>query len=148
MQLGAVVLAAAAIVTIAMRSVAPASSTVVLDVPGRADQTPWVAASGSCVAVAWGTKHRGMAAERTGGGHAAHQRGAEYDGVAMAGKSGLYYASVAASASNERELARHHLGGSVALPASRHCRFDGVCRRPVVGSSSPVRSRPSAFNTS
>lgn len=221
MQLGAVVLAAASIVTIAMRGMAPASSTVVLDVPGRADETPGVAASGSFVAVAWGAKiqgktdvflavsgdggasfgppvqvnatagearlggelpprvalvsrpgatmpeisvvwtargeateiklarsrdggktfstpvtlssagakgarewaavvfdrqagihaiwldHRGTAAERTNGsGHAAHEPGAEPDGGAMAGKSALYYASVGARASNERELTK------------------------------------------
>jgi len=51
--------------------------------------------------------HRGMAAPQTADAHAAHRKAdAEYDGVAMAQKSGLYYASTGASAQSERELAK------------------------------------------
>jgi hypothetical protein len=51
--------------------------------------------------------HRGMAAKRTAGaGHAGHQPGAVHDGVAMAQKSGLYYASMTTAVSRERELAK------------------------------------------
>lgn len=50
--------------------------------------------------------HRGLAAGRTAAGPAGHQRGAAYDGVAMAQRSGLYYASVAGIRASERELAR------------------------------------------
>src|SRR5688500_5349137 len=41
----------------------PASSAAPapLDVPGRSDQTPWVAASGPFVAVAWGASAAGKA---------------------------------------------------------------------------------------
>jgi hypothetical protein len=48
--------------------------------------------------------HRGMAANRTAGGHAGHKAGAEHDGVAMAQTSGLYYAAVAAKALPERQI--------------------------------------------
>jgi hypothetical protein len=50
--------------------------------------------------------HRGLAAERgSGAGHSHRQKGAAHDGVAMAQKSGLYYAA-AGSPSGERELAK------------------------------------------
>lgn len=49
--------------------------------------------------------HRGLAANRaTGAGQPAHQAGAAHDGVAMAQKSGLYYASVTTKALPERLL--------------------------------------------
>ena len=48
--------------------------------------------------------HRGLAKNRAGGGHAAHQRSAGHDGVAMAQQSGLYYASAATRTSPERQL--------------------------------------------
>lgn len=61
--------------------------------------------------------HRGLAAERgSGASHSHRQKGAAHDGVAMAQKSGLYYASLAdlrgppssaaGSPSGERELAK------------------------------------------
>lgn len=52
--------------------------------------------------------HRGMAAAKTAGStHAAHKKtDAAYDGVAMAQKSGLYYASTGVSPQGERELAK------------------------------------------
>jgi hypothetical protein len=52
--------------------------------------------------------HRGLAADRNAGaGHAGHQKSAEpQDGVAMAQKSGLYYASAKGAPSAERELAK------------------------------------------
>jgi hypothetical protein len=50
--------------------------------------------------------HRGLAADRAPGApHSHRQKGAGYDGVAMAQKSGLYYAG-AGSPSGERELAK------------------------------------------
>jgi hypothetical protein len=53
--------------------------------------------------------HRGLAADSPstspGASHSQHQKGAGYDGVAMAQKSGLYYAG-AGSPSGERELAK------------------------------------------
>ena len=52
--------------------------------------------------------HRGMAPAKTADAtHAAHKKtDAAYDGVAMAQKSGLYYASTGASPQGERELAK------------------------------------------
>jgi hypothetical protein len=51
--------------------------------------------------------HRGLAAGRVpGAGHTAHATGAAHDGVAMAQKSGLYYAAATGSASTERELTK------------------------------------------
>jgi hypothetical protein len=49
--------------------------------------------------------HRGLAADG-GGGHAGHRRADTHDGVAMAEKSGLYYAAVSGTPSAERELTR------------------------------------------
>ena len=49
--------------------------------------------------------HRGLAANRaTGTGQAAHQAGGQHDGVAMAQKSGLYYASATTKPMPERLL--------------------------------------------
>ena len=49
--------------------------------------------------------HRGLAAARTAGaGHAAHKGNAPHDGVAMAARSGLYYASAGTRISPERQL--------------------------------------------
>lgn len=49
--------------------------------------------------------HRGLAAEGSHGAHRkGHQSGAEHDGVAMAQKSGLYYAAAAESPVSERPL--------------------------------------------
>lgn len=51
--------------------------------------------------------HRGLAAGRVAGaGRTGHQTGATHDGVAMAQKSGLYYAAAKGSPSTERELAK------------------------------------------
>jgi len=51
--------------------------------------------------------HRGLAAGRVAAaGHAGHATGAAHDGVAMAQKSGLYYAAATGSASTERELTK------------------------------------------
>lgn len=49
--------------------------------------------------------HRGLAAGGAAAGHGGHQSGAAHDGVAMAQKSGLYYASTGPTTA-ERELAR------------------------------------------
>jgi hypothetical protein len=49
-------------------------------------------------------RHRGLAAHAARGSGAAHQHDLARDGVAMAQKSGLYYASIAASVSLERQL--------------------------------------------
>ncbi len=50
--------------------------------------------------------HRGLAAGRAAGAdHSAHKQGTAHDGVAMAQKSGLYYAAATGSPSTERELA-------------------------------------------
>ncbi len=51
--------------------------------------------------------HRGLAANRTEASrHASHQSGAAHDGVAMAQKSGLYYAAVDGPSIGERELTK------------------------------------------
>jgi hypothetical protein len=51
--------------------------------------------------------HRGLAAKpAAGAGGAGHHAGGEHDGVAMAQKSGLYYASTTSRLSSERELAK------------------------------------------
>jgi len=50
--------------------------------------------------------HRGLAAGRAAGSaHADHKKSTAHDGVAMAQKSGLYYAAAKGSASTERALA-------------------------------------------
>jgi hypothetical protein len=54
------------------RAALPASSPVTLEVPGRSNATPWVAAAGSFVAVAWGATAAGktdvfVAVSRDGG---------------------------------------------------------------------------------
>ena len=61
----------------APRSIGPVSSPVTLDVPGRADSTPWLAASGPFVAVAWGATGNGrtdvfLAVSRDGGSTFGH----------------------------------------------------------------------------
>ena len=47
--------------------------------------------------------HRGLAADRAQG-HAGHKQAGEHDGVAMAQRSGLYYAAAGESSLSEREL--------------------------------------------
>jgi hypothetical protein len=57
--------------------------------------------------------HRGLAAGRVAGtGHASHATGAKHDAVAMAQKSGLYYAAATGSPSTERELTNPDRRGS------------------------------------
>ena len=49
--------------------------------------------------------HRGLATSRASAARATHAAGASHDGVAMAQKSGVYYAAAGETASGERELA-------------------------------------------
>lgn len=59
---GARPLATAALSAVVLASgVAARSGTVVLDIPGKSDATPWIAARGSLVAVAWGASADGKA---------------------------------------------------------------------------------------
>ncbi len=79
---------------------------VMLQSPGAPGQRGWPALAldqqGTAHAI-W-LDHRGMAAGAT---HAPHQKtDAVYDGVAMAQKSGLYYASTGNTPASERELAK------------------------------------------
>ena len=68
---GAAAAAALCVTTLASQS-APSPAAVSLDVPGRSDATPWVAAKGSFVAVSWGATAGGktdvfVAVSRDGG---------------------------------------------------------------------------------
>jgi hypothetical protein len=80
---------------------------VVLQSAGAAGDRGWpaVAVDEQARLHALWLDHRGPAADRGGAGHASHQRGAQHDGVAMAQKSGLYYASAGDEITGERELA-------------------------------------------
>jgi hypothetical protein len=79
-----------------------------LQTPGAAGDRGWPALTfdqRAAVHAIW-LDHRGLAAGRTAAGHSGHQAGAAHDGVAMAQKSGLYYASVRGPRPSERELAK------------------------------------------
>jgi hypothetical protein len=81
---------------------------VTLQAAGAAGDRGWPALTfdqGGDVHAIW-LDHRGLAAGLTATGHAGHQSGAAYDGVAMAQQSGLYYASVSGTRPSERELAK------------------------------------------
>ena len=81
---------------------------VTLQTPGAAGDRGWpsmVFDQQSTVHAIW-LDHRGLAADRAAGGHADHKSGAVHDGVAMAQKSGLHYASVKATRTSDRELAK------------------------------------------
>ena len=82
---------------------------VALQSPSSAGDRGWPALTlddrGSAHAI-W-LDHRGLAATHgSGAGHAAHRAGTAADGVAMAERSSLFYASAAASPSTERELTK------------------------------------------
>ena len=80
---------------------------VTLQSPGAAGDRGWPAVAldnRANIHAVW-LDHRGLASNRSRApGHASHQHGAEHDGVAMAQKSGLYYASADTKASPERQL--------------------------------------------
>ena len=83
------------------------STPVTLQSAGAAGDRGWPAVvfDGRAAVHAIWLDHRGLATNRgSGAGHAAHQRAAEHDGVAMARKSGLYYAAAGSKASPERQL--------------------------------------------
>ncbi len=65
---------------------------------------PALAVDGRGTAHAVWLDHRGMAAAANQSGAHDHKKAAQYDGVAMAQRSGLYYARAGSSASGEREL--------------------------------------------
>jgi hypothetical protein len=85
------------------------TAPVMLQSAGAAGDRGWAAVAfdrQAAIHALW-LDHRDMVANRTAGaGHASHKAGAEHDGVAMAQKSGLYYASVTARVSPERELTK------------------------------------------
>ena len=71
-QVCSVVLVLACAATFGVRRVTTAPAAVVFDIPGRADATPWAAASGAFVAVTWGASSEGktdvfLAVSRDGG---------------------------------------------------------------------------------
>ena len=81
---------------------------VTLQTRGAAGDRGWPSAvfdQRSTVHAIW-LDHRGLAAERAAAGHAGHQAGAAHDGVAMAQKSGLYYAAAGGARPRDRELAK------------------------------------------
>ncbi|HXW06979.1 MAG TPA: sialidase family protein [Vicinamibacterales bacterium] len=83
-------------------------SPVTLQSPGAQGDRGWPAVAldrDGTAHVLW-LDHRGLAASTgAGSGHAGHRSGAAHDGVAMAQRSGLYYASANRTSSAERELA-------------------------------------------
>jgi hypothetical protein len=80
-------------------------TSVALQAAGAAGDRGWpaLALDQRGVAHAIWLDHRGLASDRTEG-HAAHKSAGEHDGVAMAQRSGLYYAAAGDSAMGEREL--------------------------------------------
>jgi hypothetical protein len=78
---------------------------VALQMAGAAGDRGWpaLALDERGIAHAIWLDHRGLAAGRVEG-HAGHKSAGEHDGVAMAQRSGLYYAAAGASSSEEREL--------------------------------------------
>jgi hypothetical protein len=80
-------------------------AAVVLQAPGAAGDRGWTALAldPRGVAHAIWLDHRGLAAD-SGDAHAGHKMSGEHDGVAMAQRSGLYYAASGAAPLTEREL--------------------------------------------
>jgi len=82
--------------------------SVALQGPDAAGDRGWpsLALDGRGTAHAIWLDHRGLASARAAGVRRDHRNGAAHDGVAMAQKSGLYYAATADVPWTERELAK------------------------------------------